>query len=170
MGEAPSLRQRTPVCRRGRLCGHASGRGGVRACVGRPARAGAGGTQPLTLAGGHRAAPLAAAPALSARRTPQHVAAAAGEVHHVVEVELGAAGEPVGGVPGVAARDGCWGGKATSPPGRACPRSRHRLDQRAPAPRGRPRSPAGAAAATSQGLQLSGRLVRGQRGWGGTVG
>lgn len=106
------------------------------------------GPWPPTLAGGHGAAPLAAAPALGAGRAPQHVAAAAGEVHHVVEVELGATREPMGGVPGVAARDGCGGrgGQATSPPGRTGPPL-----------------PGGAADLTSQGFPPSGCLGRGRR-------
>lgn len=71
---------------------------------------------PPTSARGHWAAPLAAAPALRPRRPEQRVARAAGEVHHVVQVELAAVREPVGGVPGVAARDGCGGRQGRSPP------------------------------------------------------
>ena len=59
-----------------------------------------------TSAGGQGAAPLAIAPTLGARRALQQVAGAAGEVHHVVQVELAAIGQPVGGVPWVSTGDG----------------------------------------------------------------
>lgn len=62
-----------------------------------------------TSTGGQRAAPLAAAPALGPGRPLQHVAGIAGEVDHVVQVELAAVGEPVRRVPGVTTRDGCGG-------------------------------------------------------------
>lgn len=65
-----------------------------------------------TSTGGQRAAPLAAAAALGLGRALQHVAGAAGEVHHVVQVEGAAVGAPVGGVAGVTAGDGCGGGQA----------------------------------------------------------
>ena len=62
-----------------------------------------------TSTGGQRAAPLPAAPALGLGHALQNVASAAGEVHHVVQVEGAAVGEPVGGVAGVTAGDGCGG-------------------------------------------------------------
>lgn len=113
------------------------------------------GPRPPTLAGGHGAAPLAAAPALGAGRAPQHVAAAAGEVHHVVEVELGATREPMGGVPGVAARDGC-GGRGDRP--------RHRRDARAP------RSPAGQRTSRRRASCRAGASAAGGGRWEATVG
>lgn len=58
---------------------------------------------------GQGAAPLAVAPTLGLWRPLQHVARVAGEVHHVIQVELAAVGEPVGGVPRVPAGDGCRG-------------------------------------------------------------
>lgn len=63
-----------------------------------------------TSAGGQGAAPLAIAPTLGSRRTLQQVAGVAGEVHHIVQVELAAIGQPVGGVPRVSAGDG-YGGR-----------------------------------------------------------
>lgn len=62
-----------------------------------------------TSTGGQGAAPLAIAPTLGLRRPLQHVARVAGEVHHIVQVELAAVGEPVGRVPRVPAGDGCRG-------------------------------------------------------------
>ena len=62
-----------------------------------------------TSAGGQGAAPLAIAPTLGSRRTLQQVAGVAGKVHHVVQVELAAIGQPVGGVPRVSTGDGCGG-------------------------------------------------------------
>lgn len=60
-----------------------------------------------TSTGGQSAAPLAVAPTLGSGGALQQVAGATGEVHHVVQVELAAVGEPVRGVPGVATGDGC---------------------------------------------------------------
>lgn len=68
-----------------------------------------------TSTGGQGAAPLAVAATLGLRRPLQHVAGAAGEVDHVVQVELAAVGEPVGGVARVPAGDGCRGDRPPSP-------------------------------------------------------
>ena len=62
-----------------------------------------------TSAGGQGAAPLAIAPTLGSRRTLQQVAGVAGKVHHVVQVELAAIGQPVGWVPRVSTGDGYGG-------------------------------------------------------------
>lgn len=62
-----------------------------------------------TSTGGQGAAPLAIASTLGLRRPLQHIAGVAGEVHHVIQVELAAVGEPVGRVPRVPAGDGCRG-------------------------------------------------------------
>lgn len=61
----------------------------------------------LTSAGGQGAAPLAVGQALGLGSSLQAEAGVALEFGHVVEVELGALGEPVGGVAGVATGDGC---------------------------------------------------------------
>lgn len=65
-----------------------------------------------TSAGGQGAAPLAIAPTLGSGRTLQQVAGAAGEVHHIVQVELAAVGQPMGGVPRVSTGDGYGGRQA----------------------------------------------------------
>lgn len=62
-----------------------------------------------TSAGGQGAAPLAVAPTLGSGGTLQQVPRVAGEVHDVIQIELTAVGESVGGVPRVATRDGCGG-------------------------------------------------------------
>lgn len=59
-----------------------------------------------TSAGGQSTAPLSIAAALGPGCALQLVSSRAGEVHHVVQVELGAVGEAAGGVSRVAAGDG----------------------------------------------------------------
>lgn len=61
----------------------------------------------LTSAGGQGAAPLAVGQALGLGSSLQAEAGVALEFGHVVEVELGALGEAVGGVARVATGDGC---------------------------------------------------------------
>lgn len=61
----------------------------------------------LTSAGGQGAAPLAIGQALGLGSSLQAEAGVALEFGHVVEVELGALGEAVGGVARVATGDGC---------------------------------------------------------------
>lgn len=59
---------------------------------------------------GQRAAPLAVAPTLGSRSTLQQIAGVAGEVHDIVQVELSAVSEAMGGVPRVTTCDG-YGGR-----------------------------------------------------------
>lgn len=66
-----------------------------------------GGRPRLTSAGGQGAAPLAIGQALGLGSSFQTETRVALEFGHVVEVELGALGEPVGGVARVATGDGC---------------------------------------------------------------
>lgn len=61
----------------------------------------------LTAADGQGAAPLPVGQALGLGRPFQAVPGAARELGHVVQVELSPLGQAVGGVAGVAARDGC---------------------------------------------------------------
>lgn len=56
---------------------------------------------------GQGAAPLAVAPTLGSRGTLQQVARMAGEIHKVIQVELGAIGEAMGRVSRVSTCDGC---------------------------------------------------------------
>lgn len=65
------------------------------------------GRRRLTSAGGQGAAPLAIGQALGLGCSLQAEAGVALEFGHVVEVELGALGEAVGGVARVATGDGC---------------------------------------------------------------
>lgn len=87
----------------------------------RSAHASMGKGSSLTSAGGQGAAPLATAPTLGSRCTLQQVARVTGEVHHIVQVELTAIGEPAGRVPRVATGDGCGGDRSMNWPEKNTP-------------------------------------------------
>lgn len=62
----------------------------------------------LTFAHGEGVAPLSVHATLSSGCAVQQIARVAGEVDHIVQIELTAVGSAVGGVSRVTASYGCW--------------------------------------------------------------